>query len=83
MIPEKIRAQLLRMPLRVWNSYAIVFDHHEEQTHLMPRGALASWCRAHDLPTLAKEATARRVPKGAILALFLADDGLEFRVLGC
>lgn len=73
---------LQRTPVAQWSNYAIVFDATEGTAKLQTRGDVINWLRANDLPSLAHEATTRRVEPGAILVLVLREpEPPRFRVL--
>ena len=78
---EAIANVLRRTPIKQWSAYAILLDGETAEARLMPRGAMVSWLKTNDLPTLAHEAGARKVPEGAILVLSLSSEGPRFRVM--
>ena len=78
----QITDALRRTPVRSWHHYAVLHQGDDASARLMSRGELASWLWGNSLPTLAREASKRRVPPGTLLALFVLDSGPAFRVLG-
>lgn len=81
-VPAAITRVLGRTPRAQWPSLAVVADAETETVRLLTRGELASELRAGDLPDLANEATARRVPPGALLILYLGEHAPRFCVVG-
>lgn len=60
----------------------MLVDEEACDAKILTRGELVSFLRSADLPDLADEATARRVPPAGLLALFLGSKGPRFRVVG-
>jgi len=73
---------LERVHPKRWHLLVLRWDCEDGSIAIMPRGALAAWCRANDLGRLADEVMAKRVPTGCLLALLLRDGGPVWHVIG-